>query len=154
MAKFRQALTTQAAVHAAMAILGIERCADLLDKQPSTIYAYGDLDKERHIGLDDAHLLDIECRIEAGKTPFFDMQRHSLERRQGKPLDITAALLDIHQSAGELSSLVRAARATTSPGGAAFTASEKLQINAVGKAILAEVRMILDAVNGANSEAS
>ncbi|MEZ0263045.1 MAG: hypothetical protein ACAH80_18715 [Alphaproteobacteria bacterium] len=153
MAKFRQATTTQAAVHAAMAILGIDRCADLLDKQASTIYAYGDLDKERHISFDDAKLLDTACKAEDAKTPFFDAYRLAIEDKQAKPLDLSTALLDIHEAAGELSAILRAAQLATSPGGAAFVAAEKLHVNAVAKAIIAEVRMILDAVNGASSEA-
>lgn len=148
MTKFRQPLTIQAAVHRAIAILGLENAANIIGKQPSTLYAYGDLDKERHISMEDALALDMACLRENGEAPFMTAHRGAL-RDVGFDghVDLMPALLDMHHDASGLSELVSKSRSDNSQDGALFSAAERFRINDAGNKVLAEVTRILDFVN-------
>lgn len=135
--------STQAAVRLAHGVIGLERCAQLLDKSTWTVYAYGDPDKEKNISFDDAMLLDQEMKARNFGTPFHALltRRLSDTKVSTEGLDIASELLDIHEAAAQLSAMVRAAQAASSPGGTDFTVSEKQQLAGVLAAIDGELAL-------------
>lgn len=144
--KVRGPQTVEACVLRAVGLLGLESAAAITGKQPSTVYAYGDPDKEKHISVDDAIALDLACLSEAGETPFTSMMRATIESVDFRGrMDITEALLGAVAGVGKLAEAVRAAKSPSGPGGLTMTAKERRQIETLGASLLSQIHGIIAA---------
>lgn len=142
-------MTPEFAMLRALSALTPAVAASVTGFSEAYLRACSDPDNKREINFESALALDMACKAEAGETPFFDVMRLMLEGQgSDTEVDIPSALLDLHEQASELSAVVRAGQAASSPGGAAFTASEKMQIHAAATAIIAEVQLLLTVLEG------
>jgi hypothetical protein len=147
MTKVRPNRTPEDAIDRAVGILGRAEAAEAIDKEPSTLRAYGDPDSEKHISVKDALKLDLLCIAQAGEAPFTSMMRLTVEALDFRGrLDVTDALLDLHTAAGRFSEAVRVAKSPQSPGGKALTQQERKKILSVGDMILTQVQQVMAAV--------
>lgn len=151
--KIRGPMTPEACVLRAVGILGLEEAAAITDKQPSTVYAYGDPDKEKHISVADALALDLACLKEAGETPFTSMMRANVEAVDFRGrVGLTDALLGAMSGVGRLAEAVRAAQCPTGPGGITLTMKERCQIETLGASLLNQIHEMIAAVKDHASE--
>ncbi|HRI77384.1 MAG TPA: hypothetical protein PLX33_10405 [Alphaproteobacteria bacterium] len=151
--KIRGPLTPEACVLRAVGILGLEDAAAITGKQPSTVYAYGDPDKEKHISVEDAIALDLACLSEVGEAPFTSMMRATVEAVDFRGrMEITDALLGAVASVGKLAETVRAAKCPTGPGGRTLTMKERRQIETLGASLLKQVHEIIASVKDEHAE--
>jgi hypothetical protein len=143
MTKIRPSRTPEDALCRVVGLLGREQCADIIEKEPSTVHAYGDPDKEKHISLRDAIKLDRACRDEIGETPFFDMMSLVLgsEEFRGR-VNLTDALLNLHSGAGRLNEVVRQCQSPQSAGGKRITQQEAKQIENMTDQVLTIIHQI------------
>lgn len=151
--KIRGPQTPEACVLRAVGILGLDNAAAITGKQPSTVYAYGDPDKEKHISVEDALALDLACLAEAGEVPFTAMMRATIEAVDFRGrMDITEALLGAVSGVGKLAEAVKTAKSPSGPGGHTLTAKERRQIETLGASLLSQIHEIIAAVKDERAE--
>lgn len=153
MTKIRPALSVYSALTRALGILLPENAAVIVDKSEAYLRACSDPDKSKNLSFADELALDMACKAEGEAAPFYDLMGLTLARQGSEEVtDFPSALLELHMQSSELSAVIVRAREMASPGGAAFTASEKAKIEQVGLEIIADVQRMLQAVKGRDAE--
>jgi hypothetical protein len=118
--------TIESALWECINLLGAKRCADLIEKEITTLYRYADKnDDKRNLQAKYTYVLDSVCYRRTGITPFANLLR---QRRSEEPISYNTCLKtgieDALMALGEVARAEKSASCPNGPGGTNHTPDE------------------------------